>query len=335
MSVEQRPDKLTPEQYQIPTHAPEHEERVDDFSERNESWFKRYRKALIAAGAVATAGATLAAGLAFGLKGNSGEKNGSSSNEGQRPVATASANPGETNPSTPAAEAGPDSWNADNLPISIDIDGNGTPESFTGKEQLAQALSLEVAKYPTAEEAAKALVERFNTVVSFGTNAEAAAKYDKYLSADKERLGVGAVRQDVVLPAFTEALVGSPEDGAQVMASPDEWTTWVEETAQEVGHRWQTTKEQTPYKYSCTLNTAKTEDGVVFNSGDPASGLEHGTIFIKCLDNLDETDLGSRQLADGTVGYNSLNSKQAWFVDLQQKDGKWKVVGMQTEEMLQ
>ena len=206
---------------------------------------------------------------------------------------------------------------------------------FTGKEQLAQALGLEVAKYPTAEEAAKALVERFNTVVSFGTNAEAAAKYDKYLSADKERLGVGAVRQDVVLPAFTEAIIGSPEDGAAVMASPDEWTAWVEETAHEVGHRWQTTKEQTPYKYSCELNTAKTEGGVVFNSGDPASGLEHGTIFIKCLDNLDETDLGSRQLADGTVGYNSLNSKQAWFVDLQQKDGKWKVVGMQTEEMLQ
>lgn len=324
-------------EYRIPTvpdHAPDYAERTDDFSEKSEKGGRRWLRNTIALGA---AGATLAAGIFVGAKvfgGNEGP-----SKEGQRPVATAPANPGQTHEATPSAstsETNPDSWTAENLPLSIDIDGNGSVENFTGKEQLVKALSLEVAKYPTPEAASKALLERFNTIVSWGTNTEADAKYDGYSSADHQRVGVGAAKQDVLLPAFQEALVGTPADGAQVMELPDNWASWVNDTAQEVNHRWIITKDQAhPYKYSCAADTSKANGGIVFNSGDEATHLKHGTIFVKCTDNLDQTDLGSRQMADGTQGYNSLKSKQSWFVDLQQQDGKWVVIGMQAEEALQ
>jgi hypothetical protein len=335
MSVEQHGNKQVqgdPEQFRIPTHAPEYDERTDDLSERDESWFNRHKRTLIAAGATATALVALAAGLAIGLKG--GEKGGSSPKEGQRPAATASATPGEASPSASTAETDPDSWTADNLPVSIDVDGNGSMESFTGKEQLVQALSLDVAKYPTAEDASKALLERFNTVVSWGANDAAFKQYDGYSSADHQRVGVGAAKQDVLLPAFQEALTAAPAEGAAVMETPDTWTSWVNDTAQEVNHRWIVTKGQTPYEYSCKADTSKANGGIVFNSGDAATHLKHGTIFVECTDNFDQTDLGSGTNADGSTN-TSLESKQSWFVDLQPQDGKWKVIGMQAEAALQ
>jgi len=338
MSVEQhgKPTYDT-EQFQIPAHAPEHEERIDDLDdERDESWFKKHKRILLAAGAAATAAVALAAGLAIGMKGGGQEKGANSPKEGQRPAATASANPGETTPSASTAETGPDSWTADNLPVSIDIDGNGTPESFTGREQLVEALGIKVADYPTPEAASKALVERLNTVIGWGATDADYAKYDGYSSADHQRVGVGAAKQDVLLPAFQEALTAAPADGAQVMETPDTWLSQVAETAQEVNHRWIITKDQpTPYKYSCTVNSGKANGGVVFNSGDAATGLKHGTIFMRCADNLDRTDLGSRTMADGTVGYPSLDEGRALYVDFQQVDGQWKVVGMQSEQLLQ
>lgn len=329
MSVEQRPDRQTqdPEQFHIPTHAPEYEERVDDFSERNESWFKRYRKALIATGAVATAGATLAAGLALGLKGSEGN---SSSKEGQGPVATASANPGEASPSASSSEAGP------KLPKAISIEIGGKTVTVQSKEELAAAYSQEFSKAPDSREASKTLIDELNSVMNYGLNEADAAAFDSYASADGQRLGVGALKEDIVIPAYLEAVTGSPANGAAVMESPENWSQWVHDTAQEVTHRWLTTRNSgVAYEFSCAINTAKPEGGMTFDSGDPASGLEHGNVFIKCTDNIDETDLGSRQLADGTQGYNSLTSKQLLHVDFQKQGDQRKLVGMQTEDLLQ
>jgi hypothetical protein len=274
---------------------------------------------------VGAASVALAAGAFVGVKAL-GHEGGPS---GPQPTAAGSRTPGaESSPSASASETAPA------LPGPISIEIGGETRTFTSKAELTEAFRLEMAKEATPQEAGQALLQGFNSVVNFGLNEKDAATFGNYASADGERLGIGALKQDVIIPAYLDAIVGTPAGGA-VMESPDAWSKWVTDTAQEVTHRWFTTKDQVPYTYSCEFNTAKGEDGMVFDTGDAANKLEHGTLFVKCTDNLDQTDLGSRQLADGTQGYNSLTSKQAWYVDLQQQGQDRKLVGMQTEDMLQ
>lgn len=343
MSVEQRPDKLAPEQYHIPTHAPEHEERVDDFSERNESWFKRYRKALIAAGAVATAGATLAAGLALGLKGNSGEKNTSSPNEGQRPVATAPANPGEATPSTPV-ETGPaynpedyHTWTAEHVPLAVNAEG--TVENFNSVAEyrdslLIPGMTLEQLM-ANPEKYGNQLLTSVNNYMSSISNRAVLDKFDDYPAPDvNSHGGAPGILDTYLKPGFEDAVVGSPENGASGLASEntEEWLEKLNELAHEQLHRWS----RSDGKYEMAWkNDPDAQTPVGYNLVNTETGQIH--IFMNVLldDNFDETDLGSITNADGSQN-ESLRSSQLWNMEVQQQtvDGKpvLRIISMSAEE---
>lgn len=344
MSVEQRPDKFTPEQYQIPTHAPENQERVDDFSNRNESWFKRYRKALIAAGAVATAGATLAAGLAFGPKGNSGEKDASSPNEGQRPVATAPANPGEVTPSTPAGETAPaynpndyHTWTADHVPL--EVNAEGSVENFDSVAEYRDSLLIpgmtldQLMANP--EKYGDQLLAVINEYMASVSNKTVLDKFDDYPAPDvNSHGGAPGVLDTYLKPGFEEAVVGSPENGASGLATENtqEWLDKLNELAHEHLHRWS----RSDGKYEMAWkNDPDAQTPVGYNLVNTEAGQIHIYMNVLLDDNFDETDLGSITNADGSQN-ESLRSSQLWNMEVQQQtvDGKpaLRIISMFAEE---
>jgi hypothetical protein len=204
MSVEHqgKPSTEATDQYRIPDHL-EHDERTDDFSERNENWLKTHWKGIVAVGAAAAAAVTAAGVFAF-----SGSQEGSSK-EGQRPVASAPAKPGETVSASPAApevkspsETEAKAWTDATRPYVIDTDGDGKLETYVGLDKAVEAIGLSVEDYPTAEAASKAIVDRLNGWVNFGTGPAAAAEYKNYhsetLPDSSGVVGVAAMGMDHV-----------------------------------------------------------------------------------------------------------------------------------------
>jgi hypothetical protein len=324
MSVEQRPDRQTqdPEQFHIPTHAPEYEERVDDFSERNESWFKRYRKALIATGAVATAGATLAAGLALGLKGSEGN---SSSKEGQGPVATASANPShEASPS--AAAYDPEdykTWTADHVPLEV-IGADGNVDSYDSVEAYGNSLMIpgvsleDLSKNPKLY--ADKLLPAVNSYMSAVNNPQAKAKYADILPADTNSYGgTGAVLDQYVKPGFEGAIVGEPEKGASILGSDNtqEWLAGLNKTAHDIAHFEHNTQGQYDAKWE--LSQSSGSPAVGYNTFDPNTGTIHIYMRVNLVDNLDQTSEAGQQNADGS-SVESLKTAETWNMEVQQQE---------------
>jgi hypothetical protein len=327
MSVEQQPRRTTddPEQYQIPTHAPEHESRTDKLRDGN--WLVDHWKQITAVG---VAGTALAVGLALGLKGNS--EVGASPVEGKSPVATAPANPSETTPAAPETfapnpEAG--SWTAENVPLTFTV--NGKTETYNGVAAAAEALALKESDYPTPEAYEKAKFELINQWMNWGNNPAAEKQYAGYLSLDSNSvLGPEAIANDFVDQAFKEALTSDTKEGVPIQGDGatlnEAWANDMSALRQSIRTLYEFSinegKGGEPYKFAFTV------DSTEFTQGATTAAPYGGTTKLSYGDNFEKTGIAKAQEVIGSP-YSKKSGTTEWGSSVQVQDGKWQTVGTQ------
>ena len=338
MSVE-RPRQTTtegdPSEYRIPAapdHAPEYAERVDDLSEETEKGGRKWLRNTIALGA---AGATLAAGLIIGAKAFGGHE--APSKDGQRPVATAPANPGETaSASTPAPYESPapnpeaGTWTEKNVPVVLDVNGDGTPETYKGVEQATEALKLKAGDYPTPEAYEKAFIARVNQWVNWGNSPAMDKEYAGYLSLDSNDVtGSEAIANDYVDQAFKAALTSDHEDGVSIQgddASLNEgWANDIESLRQDVRTLYEFSTQQAkggePYKFAFTI------DSLNFAQGATTAAPYGGMAKLTYNDNFEKTGIAEAQKVVGSP-YSKKSGSTEWNSSVQVQGGDWYTVGL-------
>lgn len=291
---------------------------------------KRKRNFLIGGAATFLAAATAAGVLALGGNKEPVEK----TEPRQEPGNSAPATPGVETPApaetVPAApEADPANWTPETIPLYADLDGDGTHEAYTGVEGLIKAFELKVSDYPTADEAAAAVVERVNMLVNWGADAEVRKKYQdaNINSKDNEWRGAAAIREDYVVPAFDKALFGDPENIGTI--PNDQRESWTE---RQVGFARQTLarfaqSENNPNPYRMQYKINKDKKGIEHIGGDEANGYFHYWIDVTASDNTSEADLPPE------LGAEPVKGDTTWSVALQRKSDTdtWEIVGIGTK----
>ena len=301
----------------------DHEYDEDEAREQQSSLLRR-RRFLIGAGAT-FATLMLAGGLALGLKGGDAEKTEPRADAGTSAPAnpnTAAPSPVETTP--PAAETNPANWTAENIPLYTDMDGNGSPETYTGQEALVEAFKLKVSDYATPDEAAAAFVGRMNTLINWGANAETRKTYQDagIASKDGEWGGASAVREDYVIPAFNQAMFGTPENGVDVVNNQQEsWMqTQVDLARQTLSRFAQSETNQYPYFMKYEIDESRA--GVEHLGGEEAKGYYQYWIDVKAVDNTPEAQLPPE------LGAEPVEGSPTWSVALQRQGDSWMVIGV-------
>jgi len=312
-----------------PSVAKTHPELVDtDYDQEEEheqqSSLLRRRRFLIGAGAT-FATLMLAGGLALGLRGGDSESTEPRADAGTSASAnpnTAAPTPAET--ASTAPETNPANWNAENIPLYTDIDGNGTPETYTGQEALVDAFELKVADYANPDDAAAAFVSRMNTLINWGANAETRKTYQDagVASKDGEWAGASAVREDYVIPAFNEAMFGTPQNGVDMTNDQREsWMqTQIDLSRQTLSRFAQSEGNQYPYFMKYELDESRA--GVEHLGGEEAKGYYQYWIDVKAVDNTAEAQLPPE------LGAEPVEGAPTWSVGLQRQGDTWKVIGV-------
>lgn len=327
MSVEQQPRKplQDPEQFQIPTHAPEHETRTDNLTDRDGNWLVNHWKQITAVG---VAGTALAVGLAFGLKGNSSEV-GASPVEGKNPVATAPASPAETAPETPAANPEAGTWTAENVPLTFTV--NGQTETYKGVAQAAEALAPKAEDYPTPEAYEKAKVELINQWMNWGNSPAMDKAYAGYLSLDSNSVvGPEAIANDFVDQVFKDALTSDHKEGVPIQGDGatlnEGWANDMSALRQSVRTLYEFSvnegKGGEPYKFAFTV------DSTEFIQGATTAAPYDGTTKLSYGDNFEKTGIANAQEVIGSP-YSKKSGTTEWGSSVQVQDGRWQTVGTQ------
>lgn len=307
------------------TSRVDHDTSLDDELDRQHEQqhdSRRRRNFLMGGGAVFLAAATAAGVLFFGGSGKEVEK----TEPRHEPGTSAPAHPnasatGEAAP-TPT-EVAPGNWDAATVPLYADIDGDGKVETYTGQEALAQAFELRVDDYADPDDAAAAFVERVNTLLNWGNDRTVDQTYIKanVQSSNGEWGGTAAIREDYVVPAFNEALFGTP-DGIDVVNDQREaWMATQLDLARQTGSRWAQSDEN-QYPYFLKYEVDESKSGVAHLGGEEAKGYYQYWVDVKTVDNTEKADLPPE------LGAAPVEGETTWSVALQQQGETWKVVGV-------
>lgn len=334
MSIEQQRKTThgSPE-YQIPTvpdHAPDYAERTDDFSRERES--HRRRNILLGVGTFAS-GLALAGGLFAGNK-LFGSHDNDPTKAGQRPVATASATPGETVSAAPQESFAPNpeagTWTEENVPIMLDTNGDGKVETYKGVTQAVEALKLKAEDYPTPEAYEKAFIERVNQWMNWGNSPAMDKQYAGYLSLDSnDVLGSEAIANDFVDHVFKAALTSDHEEGVPIQgnnaALNEGWANDMESLRQDIRTKYEFSVQEgrggEPYTF------AFTPDSMTFSQGATTAAPYGGTVKLTYNDNFEKTGIAKAQQTIGSP-YSKKSGSTEWNPSVQVQDGSWYTVGV-------
>jgi len=251
------------------------------------------------------------------------------------PTVSAPLNPGEVNPtpeasaSAPTAETDPRNWTAENVPLMVDSNQDGTFETVTGVEAFREAVEISVADHRDWRSAAEALIDRTNAVVNWGASREEFDMYYDvdYTSRDGQRIGSPALKVDFVYPAAQEALFGTPQRGETVSgSSTSEWfETQQTMSSQTMGRSNRSQRDGgEAYQFAYNLDSTKGDNQIVLHTFNEETNTATFTMYIRFDDNAEQATLQSDE--------TSVEGNQTWNVAMQQQDGVWKVIGINTRE---
>jgi hypothetical protein len=268
-----------------------------------------------------------------------------------RPVATASVDPTPKASTTEKApvdptynENDPKTWTAEHVPLAINVDGQ--VETYDSVEDLKNNLTLKVDDYPDLykdpQPFGEGLIKTVNTYLTSINDPTVSENLLKYRQEDIGNpayggyIGLGAVLDDFIRPAFEDAIIASPEDGASGLAggeNTDEWLTNLNDFAHTVAKRDARTNGEYDLKYTLDSSVEKSVD---YTSGDPSKRTVHVVIYANLADNFNSTDLGSQENVNGGV-LEAINQRQRIDMEVQrQEDGGkevYKIISMHVEQL--
>lgn len=321
-------DPDQPDTGTAPNHVPEYTERTDTFNP-SETGHDRRRLGWAVKLGVPVAALAVAGSAFFGAKNIlATNHNPDASRAGNRPVATATANPGQTHETSPAAPAfDPNNyktWTADHVPLEL-VGADGNVDSYDSVSAYSETLmvpgaSLEdLSKNPQAY--ADKLLASVNSYIASVSNPQAYEKYANVPAPNANSIGsTGAVLDQYVKPAFEQAVVGSPEKGATGLGT-DNTQQWLEDL-NTLAHNYNHYNHVTDGKYKAEWKLSSDGDTppVVYTTYDPNTGTIHISMRVNLVDNLDQTKLAGQQNADGSTT-ESLDTAQRWNMEVQQQQG--------------
>lgn len=136
-------------------------------------------------------------------------------------------------------------FNENNVPLILDLDGDGKAETYTGVDALVEKLEMKADDFwvvdnakETATRVAEHMAAAFDANIQFFADQDLKKKYEGFESSDKEWLGRAAVNAEFVRPALKEAFVG--ETNVVSMAansSPEKYMEYAEYLALQTGNR--------------------------------------------------------------------------------------------------
>lgn len=313
---------------QVPGTAPEYTERVDDYSD-TESGLSLRRRGFILVGAFA-AGAAIVGGIALGPK-LFGNHNQQPTKEAGQPVATAPVTPGEhqsptSSETAPAYNPGdPSTWTVEHVPLEIKS-GDGI-NKYNSVAELEAVFSLPVANYPdlatNPSTFATDLLGRINTYTASINSRQVDHDLSTYTTptalAAGGYEGAPLVLDNFITPALSDALVGTPENGAGTLGTDNtaDWLKSLNAYAHTNSQRGARTNMQ--YNIAYSLDPSVTPEATTTGS-NPAAGSYHVAMYVTIGDNFDQTNLGSQPNANGGT-LQPVSERQVWNMEVQKQKG--------------